>query len=179
MQSEPTDIAGVYLVPLETHPDDRGAFSELYRLEWILGGDPMIQANLSHSRTGVLRGLHFHREQADYWVLLSGVEFVGLYDLRVGSPTEGRKLELTLDAAEGRRGLYIPPGVAHGFLARTDVDLLYLVDRSFTGADEHGIAWNDTVVGIEWPSTEPILSDRDRANPSLAEVSEDRPRYPG
>jgi len=169
----------VYLVPLETHPDDRGVFSELYRREWIPGGREMVQANLSLSRTGVLRGLHFHKEQADYWVLLSGVEFVGLFDLRAGSPTEGRKLELTIDAAEGRRGLYIPPGVAHGFLAQADIELLYLVDGYFTGADEHGVIWNDGAVGIEWPSAEPILSDRDRGHPSLAVVSEDPPRYRG
>ena len=173
-------ITGVFLVSIDAHPDDRGSFSEIYRREWIRDGPEMVQANLSVSRPGVLRGLHFHREQSDYWLLLSGVEFVGLYDLRRGSPSEGRKLEILLDLEEGpRRGLFIPPGVAHGFFAKTEVELLYLVDRYFTGEDEHGIAWNDADVGIEWPSRNPILSDRDRANPSLGEIRQSAPEYRG
>jgi dTDP-4-dehydrorhamnose 3,5-epimerase len=168
-----TAISGVFLVPITSFPDDRGAFSEVYRREWIPNGPEMVQANISRSRQGVLRGLHFHREQSDYWLLLSGVEFVGLYDLRPGSPSEGTKLEILLDLEEGpRRGLFIPPGVAHGFFAKTEVELLYLVDRYFTGEDERGVAWDDPDVGIEWPSRDPILSDRDRSNPSLATVRE-------
>jgi dTDP-4-dehydrorhamnose 3,5-epimerase len=169
-EAEATDLPGVFLVPLATHADERGMFSEIYRREWIPGGAEMVQANLSTSRAGVLRGLHFHREQADYWVLLSGVELVGLHDLRSDSPTRGRSLELRIDADRSRRGLYIPPGVAHGFYAETDIQLLYLVDRYFTGDDEHGIAWDDPDVGIAWPSREPILSDRDRSNPRLRDL---------
>jgi dTDP-4-dehydrorhamnose 3,5-epimerase len=168
VSDEPSPLDGVRLFPLQANRDERGAFSELFRASWI-EGPQMLQMNLSRSRAGVLRGLHFHREQADYWVLLSGVEFVGLYDLRAGSPTEGRKLELRLDAEE-RQGLYIPPGVAHGFYAETDLELLYLVDRYFTGEDEFGVAWNDPEIGIAWPSADPILSERDRTNPSLSEV---------
>ena len=167
---EATDLDGVFVVPLASHPDPRGSFSEVYRREWIAGGREMVQANLSVSRAGVLRGLHFHLEQADYWVLLSGVEFVGLYDLRDGSPSRGRKLELRMDAGAGRRGLYIPRGVAHGFYAETDIELLYLVDRYFTGEDEHGVAWDDPEIGMAWPSAEPIVSDRDRSNPPLREA---------
>ena len=167
-----TDLEGVYLVPLRTHPDDRGVFSEIYRREWIPGASEMVQGNLSASKAGVLRGLHFHNEQADYWLLLSGVEFVGLYDLRPNSSTTGRKLELRIDASAGRKGLYIPPGIAHGFYAETAIELLYLVDRYFTGEDEHGVAWNDPDVGIGWPSSDPIVSDRDRSNPPLRDVLE-------
>jgi len=165
-----TDIAGVFLITIEPFVDHRGDFSELYRREWIPEGREMVQANLSVSRAGVLRGLHYHREQADYWVLLSGVEFVGLYDLRRDAPTRGRKLQIRIDAGSELRGLYIPPGVAHGFFAETEIRLLYLVDRYFTGRDEHGIAWDDPEIGIEWPSDDPVLSERDRANPSLADV---------
>jgi dTDP-4-dehydrorhamnose 3,5-epimerase len=170
VRPEPAGLEGVLLVPLETHEDDRGSFVELFRESWIEGVPPMVQANLSRSRAGVLRGLHFHREQADFWVLLSGTQFVGLYDLRSGSPTAGRKLELRMVQGDGANGLYVPPGVAHGFYAESDVELLYLVDRFFTGEDEHGIAWDDPDVGISWPSSDPILSDREppaRRDPAL------------
>jgi dTDP-4-dehydrorhamnose 3,5-epimerase len=136
----------------------------------------MVQANSSMSRAQVLRGLHFHRRQADYWYVGSGAAFVGLYDLRAGSPTEGAKAEVRL-AADEPAALYIPKGVAHGFFAEEDVHLQYLVDEYFTGSDEFGIAWNDPAVGIGWPGSDPILSDRDRSNPTLEEVFAGRPRY--
>lgn len=164
------------LVALTTHADARGSLTETYRREWLPGAPPMVQANLSVSRAGVLRGLHWHRRQADYWCLLEGRALVGLYDLREGSPTRGRKAELPLDASEGLGGLYIPPGVAHGFYALTGVRLQYLVDAPYTGADEHGLAWDDPGVGIAWPDRHPLLSDRDRSNPTLAEVLRDPPR---
>jgi dTDP-4-dehydrorhamnose 3,5-epimerase len=137
----------------------------------------MVQANLSLSRAGVLRGLHFHRRQADYWCVFAGRAFVGLYDLRRGSPTEGKKAEVRLDESEGRSGLYIPKGVAHGFYAETDVQLQYLVDQYFTGADEFGVTWNDPDLGIDWPGRDPILSDRDRSNGTLADALRDPPPY--
>jgi dTDP-4-dehydrorhamnose 3,5-epimerase len=166
-------IAGVVLVRLSSHDDDRGSLTETWRREWVPGSSEMVQANLSRSEAGVLRGLHVHGEQADYWCVVSGRAFVGLFDLRAGSPTEGAKAEVRVDAAVERAGLYIPPGVAHGFLAVTDVLLQYLVDRVFTGEDEFGLAWDDPEVAIGWPMTEPRLSARDRSNPSLA----DAPRF--
>jgi dTDP-4-dehydrorhamnose 3,5-epimerase len=79
---------------------------------------------------------------------------------------------------ESPAGLYIPPGVAHGFAAHTDVALLYLVDAYYgDGADEHGIAWDDTGLGVDWPHLEPVLSERDRANPPLAEALADPPEW--
>jgi len=170
-------IRGVVLSRLSSHDDDRGSLTEIWRREWIAGSSEMVQAVLSHSRAGVLRGLHVHAEQADYWCVVSGVAFVGLFDLRAGSPTEGVKAEVRIEADAERQGLYIPPGVAHGFYAETDVHLQYLVDRVFTGADEFGLAWDDPEVGIGWPVERPELSARDRSNPGLA----DAPRfsYPG
>jgi dTDP-4-dehydrorhamnose 3,5-epimerase len=134
----------------------------------------MLQANVSRSRAGVLRGPHFHRRQADYWVVIEGRAFVGLIDLRAGSPTESERQQLTLDGDEPA-GLYIPPGVAHGFYAQTDLILQYLVDTYHDGSDEFGVAWDDPDLGIAWPTTQPLLSERDRANPSLAEVLRDPP----
>jgi dTDP-4-dehydrorhamnose 3,5-epimerase len=134
------------------------------------GAPPMVQANLSRSKAGVLRGMHFHREQADFWVLLSGRQFVALYDLRPRSSTSGQAAELRMNASEQLRGLYVPKGVAHGFYAETEVELLYLVDRYYSGDDEHGFIWNDPDAGISWPNGDPILSERDRANPPLSKA---------
>jgi dTDP-4-dehydrorhamnose 3,5-epimerase len=163
-------IEGVILVPLVPHADERGSLTETFRRAWVPGANEMVQANLSVSRTGVLRGLHFHRRQADYWCVLAGTAFVGLFDLRAGSPTQGKKAEIRIAADEQRFGLYIPPGVAHGFYAETELWLQYMVDAEFTGEDEQGVAWDDPDIGIEWPAAEPILSDRDRRNPPLAEA---------
>ena len=163
-------IDGVLLFDLSTHEDERGGLTETFRAEWIPGAREMVQANVSRSRAGVLRGLHHHREQADHWVFLSGSAFVGLFDLRRGSATERRKAELRIDADASPQALYIPPGVAHGFYAETDAVLQYLVDRAYTGDDEFGLAWDDPDVGIAWPDRSPRLSERDRVNPSLSDV---------
>ncbi len=163
-------LAVVLSRPLQVHADPRGSFTETYRREWLPeGAREMVQGNVSRSRAGVLRGPHLHRRQADYWVVIEGRAFVGLVDLRSGSPTEGERRELTLDAAEPS-GLYIPPGVAHGFYAETDLILHYLVDAYHDGTDEFGIAWDDPELGIAWPTTQPLLSERDRTNPPLAEA---------
>jgi dTDP-4-dehydrorhamnose 3,5-epimerase len=172
-----TDLPDVRLVDLVAHGDERGAFTELYRQAWLpSGAPPIVQSNLSRSKAGVLRGLHFHRRQADYWCVVAGRAFVVLADLRRGSPTFRSVETITFDAGEVLRGLYVPPGVAHGFCALTDLELLYQVDAYFTGEDEHGVAWNDPELAIAWPVEQPILSDRDRANPSLANALRDEPQ---
>jgi dTDP-4-dehydrorhamnose 3,5-epimerase len=137
----------------------------------------MVQSNLSVSRAGVLRGMHFHRRQADYWCVIEGSAFVALYDLRDGSPTQGRAWSHMFNAGRGLRGLYVPPGVAHGFCAVTGIRMQYLVDRAFTGDDEFGFAWDDPDAGIPWPVADPIVSERDASNLSLAEVMDDPPVF--
>lgn len=172
-----TDIRDVRLVDLVAHGDPRGTFTELYRQAWLPDGvPPIVQTNLSRSAAGVLRGLHFHRRQADYWCVLSGRAFVVLADLRADAPTFRRVETVTFDAGEAHRGLYVPPGVAHGFCALTDLDLLYQVDAYFTGEDEHGVAWDDPELAIAWPVERPILSERDRRNPSLADALGEPPQ---
>ena len=136
-----------------------------------------LQANLSISKANVLRGLHLHRKQADYWCVLFGAALIGLYDARAGSPTEGRAATVRIVADEERRTLYIPKGVAHGFYAETELVLQYLVDEYYTGEDEFGIAWNDPGLGIAWPGEDPILSQRDKSNPSLADVLRTAPPF--
>jgi dTDP-4-dehydrorhamnose 3,5-epimerase len=170
--------SGVRIVDLTTHADDRGALTETFRQEWFPGAPAMVQSNLSRSRAGVLRGLHFHRDQADYWCFIEGRAFAALVDVRKGSPTGGLAWWHEFDADAGLRGVYVPPGVAHGFYAVTDVALQYVVDRAFTGEDEFGVAYDDRSLAIPWPGEAPLLSERDRSNPSLAEVlAADPPRF--
>jgi dTDP-4-dehydrorhamnose 3,5-epimerase len=162
-------IEGVTVVELEPHADARGSLVEFYRESWSVPGRHALQGNISRSNAGAMRGMHLHREQCDYWFPVSGTMFVALADLRSGSPTERATATLQMSAASPK-ALFIPPGVAHGFLAESDLVLVYLVDRYFDGTDEWGIAWNDPALGIDWPIDEPLLSDRDMRNPSLREA---------
>lgn len=113
--------------------------------------------------------MHFHRRQSDWWVLIEGSAFVALLDLR-GTGSPGSPETLSLDASDRLTGLYIPPGVAHGFLALTDMTLQYMVDLPFDGTDEHGFAWDDPAAAIDWPNPNPVLSERDMSNPTLEEA---------
>lgn len=169
-------IGGVRLIDLQMRADRRGSFLEVYRQSWIDHGGGDVQANLSRSMPGVLRGMHFHREQSDYWCPVVGDAFVALADLRKGSPTWREVMTLGLSSDEPQ-GLFIPPGVAHGFYAKTEFVLMYLVDAYFDGSDEQAVAWDDPDLGIVWPAGDPILSDRDLGNPSLGEVLRTPPRY--
>ena len=106
----------------------------------------------------MLRGLHYHLQQADLWVPVDGEATVGLVDLRAGSPAHRGNLTVTLAPGVA---LYLPPGVAHGFCAVTDFTMLYLVDRAYDGADEHGFTPLDPAAGIDWPAVDPLMSARD------------------
>jgi dTDP-4-dehydrorhamnose 3,5-epimerase len=171
-----THIRGVKVVDLEVHLDARGSFVEFYRASWLPAHGAALQGNISRSVAGSLRAMHFHRGQWDYWFVLTGEMFIALSDLREGSPTERVTTTLRL-TAERPQGLFIPAGVAHGFLAETDLVFGYLVELYYDGTDEWGVAWDDPDLGIDWPATDPLLSDRDRSNPSLAEVLQDPVPY--
>jgi dTDP-4-dehydrorhamnose 3,5-epimerase len=169
------NIAGVFTVDLQVFGDARGRFSEMFRDEWFPERDwGKIQVNRSHSSANILRGLHYHHLQADYWHPLAGTIRAGLYDLRPKSPTY--KTGETFDiAGEDFIGLFIPPGVAHGFYSVTDLTLIYVVDHYYDGADELGVAWNDPELGLNWgipAGTEPIVSERDASNAPLALIEE-------
>ena len=157
-------IEGVRSYELACYPDPRGRFLELFRREWLpeLFSD-QLQINCSTSKAGVLRGLHYHLQQTDLWIPITGSLTVGLTDTRRDSRTYGASITLELTGDEPK-GLLIPPGVAHGYLARTDIVLVYVVDRYYNSSDEHGIAWNDPAAAIDWGSDDPVLSDRDREN---------------
>ena len=172
------NIEGVYVVTPEVHGDERGFFVETYRREWIPNGSrEMIQANRGDRQIGCIVGLHYHLHQVDYWYIPFGVVRVVLHDLRFGSPTEGATQHTDLDGNQ-HRGIYIPPGVAHGFSTLTDATITYLVDNYYNPADELGVAWNDPEIGADWGLKDPVLSTRDQTNPLRNDIDEAlRPRY--
>ena len=164
MRTEECAIEGVRLFQLEEHPDIRGSFFEVFRRQWLEDVfDDSIQVNCSKSVAGALRGMHYHDSQWDLWVPLSGRMRAGLSDLRRDSSTYGTSTTLPMDGSVPR-GLLIPPGVAHGFAALTDLLMIYVVSSYYDGSDEHGIAWDDPVIGMDWGIDQPLLSERDRRN---------------
>jgi dTDP-4-dehydrorhamnose 3,5-epimerase len=162
-------IAGVVVVSPDVHGDSRGCFVETFRKEWVPGAAEMVQANRADRKEGALVGLHYHLHQADYWYVPFGRALVVLHDLRASSPTDGATLTLEIGEHD-HRGVYIPPGVAHGFYALTDMTITYLVDHYYNPADELGVAWDDPELGVSWPTVSPELSGRDRANPKRSEI---------
>ena len=171
-------ITGVQVVEPIVHGDDRGRFVETYRREWIPGAREMIQSNRADRREGAIVGLHYHLHQADYWYVPFGTARVVLHDLRAGGPTDGVTQMIDI-SGENHLGVFIPPGVAHGFAALTDMVITYLVDGYHNPADELGVAWDDPVVGADWGLAEPVLSERDQENPLRADIAvELRPSWP-
>ncbi|HMC42734.1 MAG TPA: dTDP-4-dehydrorhamnose 3,5-epimerase [Acidimicrobiales bacterium] len=169
-------IEGVVVVTPDVHGDDRGRFVETYRRSWFSLGREMVQSNRVDRQAGTVVGLHYHLHQADYWYVTRGRARVGLHDLRVGSPTEGASLTLEIGEHDDR-GVFIPPGVAHGFAALTDLTLTYLVDGYYNPDDELGVAWDDADIGIDWGVGDPILSARDKGNPRRIDLTDaGRPR---
>lgn len=172
-------IPGVRYQRLQRHEDSRGVFREIWRASAFdaASGDPpsFVQANVSSSVRDVLRGLHLHRRQLDYWTVLSGKAFVALVDCRPLLNGSGDQAIVETRTLRADDAVVIPAGVAHGFLALEALDLLYLVTNEYDGRDELGFAWDDPAIGVPWPRLDkpdglPILSDRDRTNPSLAEL---------
>jgi dTDP-4-dehydrorhamnose 3,5-epimerase len=172
-----TRIDGVLIVTPTVVSDERGLFVETYRKEWVPGAREMVQANRADRRAGCIVGLHFHLHQADYWYVPFGRARVVLHDLREGSPTDGATeiFDLGADAHDGshdHRGVYIPPGVAHGFASLTDMTITYMVDGYYDPADELGVAWDDPAIGADWGVSDPVLSARDQANPTRADLAD-------
>lgn len=181
----PSAIPGVAWSAVARHVDPRGAFRELWRasafgpLDEAAAGRPgaaFVQANLSTSAVGVLRGLHLHRRQLDHWIVVAGRALVALVDVRpLLAGTVGRPA-VELRVAPADAAVTIPAGVAHGFLALEPLELAYFVTSEYDGSDELGFAWDDPAVGIAWPAVaatadgRPIVSERDRSNPPLADL---------
>ena len=181
MKALPTPFPELVLVELRAHADARGAFMETYRKtsHAALGIDrTFVQDNLSRSRRGTLRGLHYQllRPQAKLVQATRGEIFDVAADIRVGSPTFGRWFGAILGE---QRQLWIPEGFAHGFLVVSEVaDVIYKVTAEYDAEDDMALAWDDPTLAIVWPDVEgaPLLSARDAAAPRLA-GNGNLPRY--
>jgi dTDP-4-dehydrorhamnose 3,5-epimerase len=149
-------IEGLRRLPLERRPDERGWFAELARASAL--PKPIRQVNLSRSRRGVIRGLHYHeRGQDDLFVCLAGMVRVVVFD-RTSGETFSEDI-----GDENPVAIYVPGIHAHGYEALTDALFAYLVTEEFDSAnpDEHGVPWDDPRVKHLWSIKEPILSARD------------------
>lgn len=171
-----TKLEGVVLLEPEVHGDARGFMVETYRRDAWSGlgvGVEFVQHNHSRSSQGTLRGLHFQTEpgQAKLVRCPRGRIFDVAVDLRRDSPTYGQWEGHELDD-ELHRQLFVPVGCAHGFAVLSDeADVAYLLSSIYDPTTESGIAWDDPDVGVEWPVEDPLLSERDKAAPRLAEVA--------
>ena len=165
---------GVRFADLSIFGDERGYFLETFRKEWFPERSwEIMQTNCSFSHAGVLRGLHYHRHQIDYWFVPKGRIRVGLADVRPMSPTFQASQVVEI-GEENPVGIFIPCGVAHGFYALTDAMLTYVVDNYYDGNDELGVAWNDPALAVAWQVDQPTLSERDRQNPLLVDIPTDQ-----
>jgi dTDP-4-dehydrorhamnose 3,5-epimerase len=177
MKVSATALPGVLLVEPRVFRDDRGRFHETwsharYAEAGIAG--PFVQDNLSLSRRGVVRGLHFQHPHAQGKLVsvARGEVFDVAVDVRVGSPTFGRCEGFRL-SDENARQLYVPPGFAHGFQVLSDEALFcYKCTDLYHPECEATVRWNDAALGIAWPVEGAVLSPKDADAPTLAELAE-------
>ena len=180
MKFVPADIPGVVVIEPDVHQDRRGFFLETYHAEKYRAGgipDVFVQDNHSRSMRGTLRGLHLQlkRPQGKLLRVIEGEIFDVAVDVRRGSPTFGRWVGVTL-SADNFKQVYIPKGFAHGFAVVSEIaQVEYKCTDAYDPSSEIGIAWDDPAIGIVWPVSNPILSDRDKRHPRLA----DAPNLPG
>jgi dTDP-4-dehydrorhamnose 3,5-epimerase len=178
-----TSLPGVYVLEPRVFSDARGFFAETYNARQFreLGiTSEFVQDNHSQSVRGTLRGLHYQlrHPQAKLCRVVVGEVLDVAVDIRLGSPTFGQSFSVKL-SAENKRQIYIPRGFAHGFVVLSEVaEFLYKCDDFYHGDDDRGVYWNDPALGIDWGVPEPLLSDKDRKSPRLADVApENLPAY--
>jgi len=174
-----TALDGVLLIEPRVFSDDRGFFFESFNARGFREATGLsvefVQDNHSHSRRGVLRGLHYQIEQAQGKLVraVTGEVFDAVVDLRRSSPTFGRWEGFVL-SAQNRRMLWVPPGCAHGFLVLSEsADFLYKTTDYYAPAHERCLIWNDPAVGVAWPLPDgapPLLSEKDRTGVPLAQA---------
>ena len=184
MKVTQTSVPGVLVIEPQVFPDDRGFFLETYNTQRYAdaGLDVVFrQDNHSHSKKGVLRGLHFqlNHPQGKLVYAVTGEIFDVAVDIRKGSPTFGKWTAVFL-SAKNHKQIYVPPGFAHGFCVLSDsADVIYKCTEIFHPGDDYGILWSDETVAIDWPTRENlIISEKDRNNPSLNDLPQNLlPRY--
>lgn len=177
MELIPTPIEGCVLIKPQVFGDERGFFLESWNARAFAeaGLDlSFVQDNHSRSSRGVLRGLHYQnpRPQGKLVRVVAGAVYDVVVDLRQSSPSFGKSAGFELSAAN-KHLLWVPPGLAHGFLTLEDgTDFLYKCTAFYKPASEHSLLWNDPALGIDWPleGMDPLLSAKDRAGTPLAQA---------
>lgn len=173
-----TSIQGLLVLERQIFSDDRGFFRELFHkdeLDKVTGFEfNGVQMNHSHSKPGVIRGIHAEKWNKIIYPV-NGEVFIAIVDVRPDSPTFAKVETFTVNN-ENRVGLFIPNGLANSFCitGQESVDYIYLVDAYYDGSDTRAIAWNDPDLNISWPIENPIISERDRNNPTLRELFPDK-----
>jgi dTDP-4-dehydrorhamnose 3,5-epimerase len=168
-------LSGLLILEPKVFGDSRGFFMETWNLRrYREAGIPLdfVQDNISFSRRGALRGLHFQNPGAQGKLLhvLQGEVFDVAVDIRQSSPTFGKWHGLVL-SAENKRQFYIPPGFAHGFAVLSETALFqYKCTDFYSPSSEVTLRWNDPEVGIQWPVNSPLLSEKDRKGLGLREL---------
>jgi dTDP-4-dehydrorhamnose 3,5-epimerase len=173
------EIPELMVVEVESFPDARGFFMEIYRrAEFSRAGiaEHFVQDNYSYSTRNVLRGLHYQKSpaaQAKLVTVLRGEIFDVAVDIRRGSPSFGRWTSVRLSSAKPEM-LYVPVGFAHGFcVLGEEADVLYKVSECYAPESARGIVWNDPALRIRWPVSAPLVSAQDAALPLLSGADND------
>ena len=178
MQITTTTIPDVKVIQASTFIDDRGFFMETWRAAACARkgvGPHFVQDNHSHSRLGVLRGLHYQVRQPQGKLVraVTGEIFDVAVDLRRSSPTFGKWYGVLL-SAENRRQLWVPEGFAHGFLTLSETaDVVYKCTSYYSPKDDRTLLWKDEDLGIAWPTIsigEPVLSQKDACAPAFCDA---------
>jgi len=176
MKINDTALPEVKILSLDIFHDNRGFFCERFHVEKFaaLGmKENFVQTNHSRSLPGVVRGLHFQYApmQGKLIGVTSGAVLDVAVDIRPHSPNFGKHVAVELNCTNGEL-LWIPAGFAHGFavLGNATADVVYQMNAPYNAGGEGGIAFNDADIGIDWPLASPILSDRDRALPTLNDL---------
>ena len=173
-----TTLPGVIVIEPKVFGDQRGFFMETFqykRYAEVGIKEKFVQDNASRSCKGVMRGLHYQidHQQGKLVYVNRGIIFDVAVDVRKGSPHFGQYYSHIL-SEDNHRQMYIPPGFAHGFCVLTDfADFAYKCTDYYYPEFERGIAWDDADLGIEWPLSDVLLSDKDKLAPKLADVSDD------
>jgi dTDP-4-dehydrorhamnose 3,5-epimerase len=167
-----TTLPGVIVIEPKVFGDDRGFFVETYRESLFQQAgitEKFIQDNHSRSSKGVLRGLHYQLDnsQGKLVRVATGCVFDVAVDVRIGSPYFGQWYGTILDE-KSKRMMYVPPNFAHGFVVLSEyADFIYKCTNYYNPSSEQGILWNDSDIGIKWPTNDVSLSDKDKNNVML------------
>jgi dTDP-4-dehydrorhamnose 3,5-epimerase len=174
-----TSLPGALIIEPQVFGDARGFFYESYNKgQWEKAGidADFIQTNVSRSAKGVLRGLHYQwpNPQGKLVSVLEGEVYDVAVDIRRGSPTFGQSLGVML-TAENHRHFWVPEGFAHGFCVLSEfATFTYQCTALYNRESDAGICWNDADLGIDWPLSAPLLSDKDTRTPLLRDVAPER-----